>query len=223
MADRKAGPGAGAVPRRPSFRLGGRARGGSIRLLAGLGGAGVLLLLVSGLFGTQAPRAGPSPGSGVGAPGTKGAAAVAAAAARATASATASGAGAAALPSDPVLRYERLLDENVALALDQVGGAAPVTVAITVASSPARILAQNTSSSQDRQTSGAAMQSSEQDALAYARGQVPVMTSESAPRVVGALIVARGAADAMVRAELTQAVETLLGLGANQVIVLPGR
>lgn len=212
MADRKAGG-----PRRPTFQFGGWARTGSFRLLAGLGGAGVLLVVLSGLFNTAGPAPTTAPSGTTGGAGrTRGNTA------GVKAALTAADAG--AVPTDPVLRYERALDQNVEAVLNQVGGAAPVTVAIDVASSPAHVLAQNTSSSQDRQGGAAGtVQSSEQDALAFAKGQVPVMTSESAPRVVGALVVAHGAGDPMVRAELTSAVETLLGLMANQVIVLPGR
>ena len=206
--------GRGGGKRRLGAGLGGVLSGGPMRLLIGLAGAGVLLIVVSGLVGT-------ANGTGPSAPKTPSARS---AARSAQARAPASTAGQSAGLSDPVLRYEHMLDQNVALALDQVGGAGQVTVAITVASSPSHVLAENTSSTRDSQGGpSGTVQSSEQGALAYQNGKTPVMTSESAPPVVGALVVASGASDPIVRAELPQAVETLLGLGANQVMVLPGK
>jgi stage III sporulation protein AG len=77
--------------------------------------------------------------------------------------------------------------------------------------------------SQSREQQGATASSSVDEALAYGKNKVPVSTGEVAAPIVGALVVAPGASDPVVRAELTEAVQTLLGLGANQVIVLPGR
>lgn len=181
------------------------------RVLVGLAGVGVLLVLVSGLFGTTAtpPR---TPARS--AKSTDGRGAVAASSRPATTAA-------AALPSDPVLAYEAVLDRSVAAVLDQVRGAGAVAVAISVSRSPSRLLVRNLSTR--RESQGAMVSSSLDEALAFGRGQVPVSTGEDAAPLVGALVVAPGATDPMVRAELTQAVETLLGLAANQVIVLPGR
>lgn len=218
MADGKGpGGGGGGAKGRPKGGLGGVLSGGPMRLLVGLAGAGVLLIVISGMFGTASgpgATAAKTPKSPAGAHGA------ASAGASANAAALSQGAG----PNDPVLRYEHMLDQNVAVALGEVGGAGQVTVAITVAASPSHVLAENTSSTRESQGGATGtVQSSQQDALAYQNGKTPVMTSESAPPVVGALVVASGASDPVVRAELTQAVETLLGLGANQVMVLPGK
>ena len=175
------------------------------RLILGLAAAGVLLVLVSGLFGTTAPP--PKPARRVAAPAARSAGAKAGAAALAA--------------SDPVLAYEALLDRSVAQVLDQVRGAGQVAVAVTVSRSPSALLVRNLSTSKEQQ--GGAVSSSLHQAFAYGKGNVPVTSGEEAAPLVGALVVAPGAADPVVRAELTQAVETLLGLAANQVIVLPGR
>ncbi len=178
------------------------------RALLGLALAGVLLVVVSGLFntattpGARPPKASATPPRHAGA------------GARPPAAATGA-------PADPVLSYEAMLDQSVAAVLDQVRGAGSVSVAITVSRSPSQLLVRNLSTTRDRQ--GGTVSSSLDEALAYGRGQVPVSTGEAAAPIIGALVVAPGAVDPMVRAELTQGVETLLGLGANQVIVLPGR
>jgi stage III sporulation protein AG len=175
--------------------------GGRWRLIVALGAAGLLLVLLSGLVGTgsSVPRA----------------------RARLAPARPRAAAPAPAAPTDPVLAYEADLDAYVAGVLDQVAGAGKVWVAVTVARSPSRQLARDTSLS--RQVQGGGVDTSEQQALAYGPGQVPVATGETAPPVVGAVVVAPGAQSPAVRAELTQAVETLLGLAANQVFVLPGR
>lgn|GEM_PF-3488231 len=200
MADRRDGPG--------GLWKALRGRGASVRMLVMLAGAGVVLILLSSMLG----GAGATPPAAAGPPDK-------------TASHHPAAAAGAVVSQDPIVAYEQALDAEAAAVLDQVAQAGPVTVAITVAGAPSRELARDTSSSQTRQPAGAgtSVQSSSQQALAYAHGEVPVATGESAPTVIGAVAVAPGAGDPIVRAELTQALETLLGLGANQVSVLPGR
>jgi stage III sporulation protein AG len=189
----------GSVGRAARSLLDGRGR-----IILGLAAAGALLVLFSGLFGTASPPSKPPPK-----------------ATKPPATHTSGQAGAGTGTSDPVLAYEGLLDRSVEAVLDQVRGAGAVSVAVTVSRSPSQELVRNLSSSHDRQ--GTSDSSSLDEALAYGKDDVPVTTGEQAPPLVGALVVAPGAEDPLVRAELTQAVETLLGLPANQVIVLPGR
>jgi stage III sporulation protein AG len=187
---------------------------GRVRVLAAVGGVGVALVVASALFGPTSP---PAPLTG---DGGSGAAAFGASARTRSARAAPTSPGATAT-EDPLLAYERRVDAYVASVLDQVAGAGNVAVAVTVARLPTRLYARDTSSS--RQGQGAAASVSQQQALALRAGQLPVALGEVAAPVVGAVAVAPGARDPAVRAELTQALETLLGLGANQVIVLPGK
>jgi stage III sporulation protein AG len=166
----------------------------ALGLLVGIG-----LIVVSGAFGGS-----PSPSTG--------------------------GAPSAAAPAggDPLAAWQARIDQEVARVLSQVAGAGAVTVTVTLAGSPAESLAENetvrttVSRSNDAGGGGQTATTNETDRQVVLTGQsAPIVLSEVGPRVVGVLVVAAGAGDPVVREELTQAVETLLGVPAYKVMVLP--
>lgn len=132
------------------------------------------------------------------------------------------------LPSDKILAYAGVLDQEMAAALRQIHGAGSVSVTVTLASSPTMDYAQNTSAqktvTQQRDSQGGTQTTTSttnsEQVVTGASGS-PIVAAEMSPRVVGALVVASGASDPLVRQTLTQAVETLLGLPPYAVSVLP--
>lgn len=199
----------------------------TLRLVTALGGGGAVLLLLSWWLGSPQPAApslatatashaakGGSPGSNPGGTGGSPAPASLSGAGAAT--------GAADAASSPILAYEGTLSTALAAVLSQVAGAGKVTCAVTVSRTPKTVLAENGTVIRDQagQAGAGTLQMSQEMALALAQGRTIPTTVLGAP-VTGVLVVASGASDPIVRAELTQGAEALFGLMANQVLVLP--
>ena len=134
----------------------------------------------------------------------------------------------AAAPTDKILAYASVLDQEMTAALRQIHGAGSLSVTVTLASSPTMDYAQNTSQQKtvtDARDSQGGTQTTtsttSSDQVVTGSSGAPILSAESAPRVIGALVVASGAQDPLVRQTLTQAVETLLGLPPYAVSVLP--
>lgn len=171
-------------------------------LLAALG---VLLLLASSW---SAPRpASPPPGAGV---------------------------PDAAEPGHGLVDYQQQLGRQLESILSLVQGAGRVRVQIALAESPRQRLAINAMSTsrqtQEGGTGGIGRQvheSTEDQRPVIVRGsgglESPVITGLYAPAITGVLVVAEGASNARVRADLTRAVSTLLSVPAHRVKVLPGK
>lgn len=135
--------------------------------------------------------------------------------------------GSGSTSTQSLLGYQRLLSSDIAAALSQIQGAGQVTVSLDLHGGPSWIYAFNQTTHRTdtaaTSTSGASTDTQTQTQLATAgTGQSPVLTQELAPKVVGVLIVATGAKNPMVREELTQAAQALLGLPAYAIEVLPG-
>ena len=127
-------------------------------------------------------------------------------------------------PGQDIIRYEQVLAASVQDALATVKGAGQVHVTLSLRGGPGFLYAFNQTTR--RQTTGSGQSQSvdttSQTTLATAgSAQTPVLTQETAPRVSGALIVASGATDPMVREELSQAAQALLDLPAYAIEVLP--
>ncbi|MBX5466532.1 MAG: hypothetical protein K6U14_03430 [Firmicutes bacterium] len=94
--------------------------------------------------------------------------------------------------------------------LEAIPGVGPVTVAVDLQHTPERQYLSTRDSAQ-----GAPL------VLEQTNGQAVVPLGEVGPSVVGVVVVAPAAADPRIREELTEAVETLLGVAPYQVLVLP--
>lgn len=210
----------------------------TLRLVTALGGGGVVLLLLSWWLGSPQPAApalahGSNGGTVAGAKGGQGIPPAGSSGSTSksgsprnqvttTGTGTAAGTQGASLVTSPILTYEDVLSTALAGVLSQVAGAGKVTCAVTVSRMPKTVLAENGTVIRDRskQTGTDTSQMSQEMALALAQGQTIPTTVLGAP-VTGVLVVASGASDPTVRAELTQGTEALFGLMANQVLVLP--
>jgi stage III sporulation protein AG len=123
-----------------------------------------------------------------------------------------------------IINYQNVLAASVASALSVVKGAGDVRVTLSLHGGPGYLYAFNQTTR--RQTTGSGSSTvidiTSQTTLATAgSAQTPVLTQETAPKVEGALIVASGAANPVVREELSQAAQALLDLPAYAIEVLP--
>lgn len=117
--------------------------------------------------------------------------------------------------------------------LSLIAGAGEVTVSITYRSGPRQEVMQDVSRTvrrtEEKEAGGAVRvteeeQESVQAVMARPGGQEqPVVSREQAPEIAGVLVVASGARDPVVREMLSRAVQTLLGLPAHRVQVVPAR
>lgn len=128
--------------------------------------------------------------------------------------------------------YSVKLEATLAETLSQVAGAGKVTVRVFLGSGPryeyARKTTGDTRTTQETDRAGTSRVTSEQHEegeVTVMRGQTggqdqPVVVVTQLPEVQGVLVVASGAADPAVRAELTRAVQTALHLPPHRVQVL---
>lgn len=133
----------------------------------------------------------------------------------------------------PVRSAEEILETKMANLLSQVKGAGAVVVNITFESSATADFAKNVTREsktvQENDNSGGIRtttenKESEQILMGKENGaDKPVMVSETKPIIKGVMVIAEGAADSTVKNNLTQAVETGLGVAAYKITVLPQR
>lgn len=129
--------------------------------------------------------------------------------------------------------YEEALEAKLSNLLAQVRGAGAVAVSVTLESGMSQEHARNvvveTKTTQEKDTNGGTRiitESKESSQILVSKeGGVdrPVMVREIKPVIKGILVIAEGASDSTVKANLTRAAEAALGLPAHKVLVLPQR
>jgi stage III sporulation protein AG len=129
--------------------------------------------------------------------------------------------------------YEEALEAKLANLLSQVKGAGAVTVSITLENGSANEFAKNTTKEsktiQEKDTAGGirtTTESKESDQILLSKENGldrPVTVREIKPVIKGVLVIAEGAQDSVVKANLTRAVEAGLGIPVYKITVLPQR
>ena len=129
--------------------------------------------------------------------------------------------------------YEEILEGKMANLLSQVKGAGTVAVSITLDSSAtqehaknivreSKVIQENDSGGGTRTTTET--KENEQVLMSKESGtDRPVMVRESKPVIKGVLVIADGAHDSLVKANLSKAVEIGLGVPPYKITVLPQR
>ncbi len=135
--------------------------------------------------------------------------------------------------SSEVARLEQATERRLEEVLGEIQGAGKVSVTLFLAAGPQYNYANNTNTSnrtvEEQDQGGGARVTTEinedsqmvMSRAAGSNGDRPVVIKEIKPDVRGVLVVAEGASDPFVRATLTKAVQTLMGIPAHQVNVLP--
>jgi len=129
--------------------------------------------------------------------------------------------------SSEAVRLEQDTEKRLEEVLGEIQGAGKVSVTLFLAAGPQYNYANNTNTSKD-QGGGTRLTTeiNEDTQMVMSRavgsnGDQPVVIKEIKPDVQGVLVVAEGASDPFVRATLSKAVQTLMGIPAHQVNVLP--
>lgn len=129
----------------------------------------------------------------------------------------------------------RALESELEAILEQVEGVGRVKVSVSLAATPIKEYATNTRATkrntEEKDKSGGTRvttETNEDGQLVLARtstlqGEEPVVVRESKPQIQGVVVVAEGGNDPLIRARLTEAVQTLWALAPHQVQVLPMR
>lgn len=136
-------------------------------------------------------------------------------------------------PGEGLSAFEEALERRLVSLLSQIEGAGEVEVRVALAGGPVYDYAVNVSTT-DRQVEEAGESSGrrvstekgeeEQLVMRQVNGnQEPVVVKETRPQVQGVVVLAQGGYDPTVRAMISQAVQTLLGVAPHQVSVLPKR
>ncbi len=129
--------------------------------------------------------------------------------------------------------YEEVLEAKLANLLSQVKGAGAVAVNVTLETGITQEYAKNISREsktiQEKDTSGGIRSTTEtretENILLSKENGIdrPVMLREQKPVIKGVLVIAEGAADSQIKAQLHKAVETSLGIPVYKIAVLPQR
>lgn len=127
--------------------------------------------------------------------------------------------------------YEEMLEGKLANKLSQIQGVGTVMVTITLESGPQQEYAKNTVResrlTQEKDTTGGTRittETKENDQILISRetgADRPVIAREIKPQIKGVLVVAEGAADSQIKAQLMRAVESALGTPSYKITVLP--
>lgn len=143
--------------------------------------------------------------------------------------ATAKDTGAEAAAKAENSSYEKQLEQRIRELLKSVDGVGEVEVMVTLKSSEERIWhVDKSSTSSVTEESGADSGSSRitreenqsESTVLDGKSQSPVMEKEVKPEISGVVISADGGGSAVIRAEISEAMEALLGLPANKIKVM---
>jgi len=120
--------------------------------------------------------------------------------------------------------YEKQLEANMVRILSKIKGAGTVEVAVNLSSGSRLEYAYNTTNSQkDVDETGNSISQSMETSVSQtlaSDNSGPVLIEEIMPQVKGVLVVAQGASDPYVRRQLFLAVEGLLDLPANRIVIV---
>lgn len=127
--------------------------------------------------------------------------------------------------------YEEVLEGKLANKLSQIQGVGTVMVTITLESGPqqeyAKNIARENRVTEEKDTGGGTRITTETKENAQillsrdAGADRPVIGRELKPEIKGVLVVAEGAADSHIKAQLIRAVESALGMPSYKITVLP--
>jgi stage III sporulation protein AG len=122
------------------------------------------------------------------------------------------------------------MEQHLSRLLAQVEGIGKTEVMLTLKSSGKKIVEKDTQQSQSGTSSAAegddtgSWQNSSSESTVVSRessgAESPYVTEELEPEVAGVLVIAQGAGDARVAAEITEAVEALFGVEAHKIKVM---
>jgi len=115
------------------------------------------------------------------------------------------------------------LEQRLENILSSVRGAGRVQVAVQYSESASTVYLMESETQQSHSADGESQSQSAEETLTVGMvGETPVRVKEQLPKIQGVVVVAEGAADAVVKERLFQAVKSLLGIEAGQIAILEG-
>lgn len=134
-------------------------------------------------------------------------------------------------PETEISRTEKVLEQRLEHILSQIAGAGKVEVSVFLATGTRYEYAINVSANKrviDEKDQGGGVRLTTEDNLSdqyvLIRGnqaeEKPVIIQENSPEIQGVLVVADGAKDARIKAQLLQAVQVALGLEPHRIQIL---
>lgn len=131
------------------------------------------------------------------------------------------------------LSYEEELENKLANLLSQIKGAGSVSVNVTLENGPysehAKNITKENRTTQEKDSSGGirtTTETKETEQILFSKDSGvdrPVMVREYKPVIKGVVVVAEGAGDSVVKANITKAVEAGIGLASYKIVVLAQR
>ena len=133
-----------------------------------------------------------------------------------------------------MLHFQNTLEKQLGETLQQISGAGEITVMLSLATSNDASIAQNIQetqrSTEEKDASGGTKVTTEQVlssqpvmARSATSNEGIIRLKETAPQINGVVIIATGASNPVIRAALSQAVQTILSLPAHRVSIFPGK
>jgi len=127
-----------------------------------------------------------------------------------------------------ITEYRQMLERDISETLSKMSGVGAVRVTISLENSGERVLATDRQANEERNREGENgvgrdihRITLDDRVVLHGRSEpVPIVLSETTPRVAGVLVVAEGADDERIRFELHQAVRAILGAPAHRIMVV---
>lgn len=133
--------------------------------------------------------------------------------------------------ADSQTEYIRYLEQKLSDTLSQIEGAGEVTVMVTLRSSAEKVVEKDQTSDRETVTESDSQggtrtteQENQEESTVYIQGegqnQQPYVSIELSPRIEGVVVVAQGGDQAVVRKNITEAVEALFGVESHKIRIM---
>lgn len=133
--------------------------------------------------------------------------------------------------ADSQTEYIRYLEQKLSDTLSQIEGAGEVTVMVTLESSAEKVVEKDQTSDREKVTESDSQggtrtteNENQEESTVYAQGegqnQQPYVSKELSPRIEGVVVVAQGGDQAVVRKNITEAVEALFGVESHKIRIM---
>ncbi len=127
--------------------------------------------------------------------------------------------------------YTQYLEQKLSDTLSQIEGAGEVTVMVTLKSSAEKVVEKDQTSDQETVTESDSQggtrttkQENQEESTVYAQGdgqdQSPYVSKELSPQIEGVVVVAQGGDQAVVKQNITEAVEALFGIESHKIRIM---
>lgn len=127
--------------------------------------------------------------------------------------------------------YTQYLEQKLSDTLSQIEGAGEVMVMVTLKSSAEKVVEKDQTSDQETVTESDSQggtrttkQENQEESTVYAQGdgqdQSPYVSKELSPQIEGVVVVAQGGDQAVVKQNITEAVEALFGIESHKIRIM---